>query len=128
MATYTVLRNSEKRNRSDVVIEFPVPSGDNSAIPDAVAWTAIVAEVRAVEQATPDATATVNPRKQGHTAYLASLDAGQIVEVPLSVEYDANLTNGEKVTILDAAVDAKVTEFTSEFAALYEFYGYIGGG
>ena len=128
MATYTVLENAAKSNRSNVVVEFDVPVGDNSAN---VAWRAIVAELRAVEQATPDAIATVNPRKLGHTAYLASLDAGQIVEVPLSVEYNANLSNAAKVAVLDAAVAAKVTEFTSEFASLYEFYGTertVGGG
>ena len=123
MATYTVLRNSEKRNRSDVVIEFDVPSGSNTA---GVPWQTVVAELRA---ASPNA--TVNPRKLADGPYWESLDAGQIVEVSLSVEYDANLSNGAKVVVLDAAVVAKVAEFTVEFASLYEFYGTerpVGGG
>lgn len=118
MADYTILRNSEKRNRSDVVIEFPVPGGSNTA---GVAWQTVVAELRAVEQS--DAQVTANPRKLMDGSYVASLDAGQIVEVALSVKYDANLTNAEKVAVLDAAVTVKVAEFTAEFANLYEFYG-----
>ncbi len=128
MAVYMILRNSEKRNRSEVVIEFPVPAGNNTAVPDAVAWADIVAEVRAVEQASPDAAVTINPRKLSDGPYVASLDTGQIVEVALNVEYDANLSNGQKVAVLDDAVEAKVTEFTNDFGNLYEFYGTVRGG
>ncbi len=71
---------------------------------------------------------TVNPRKLSDATHVASLDAGQIVEVSLSVEYDANLNNGQKVAVLDVAVEAKVTEFTNDFGNLYEFYGTVRGG
>ncbi len=125
MADYTILANSVKENRSDVVIEFPVPGGSNSATPTKRSWQSIVAEVRAVEQASPDATVTSNPRKVSDGPYVASLDAGQIIEVALSVEYDANLTNAEKVAVLDAAVAERVSGFTAEFASTYEFYGTV---
>ncbi len=122
MADYTILANSVKENRSDVVIEFPVPAGSNTA---SVPWQTVVAELRAVGQASPDAAVTSNPRKVSDGPYVASLDAGQIIEVALSVEYDANLTNGQKVAVLDAAVVQRVSGFTAEFASTYEFYGTV---
>ena len=115
MATYTVLANSAKENRSTVVIEFDVPVGDNSA---GVAWRTVVAEVRTED-------GSVNPREQANTAHLALLDAGEIVEITLTVEYDAGLSDAGKVAVLDTAVAEKVAEFTSEFAALYKFYGTV---
>ena len=113
MAEYTILANSAKNNRSTVVIEFSVPGGNNSA---SVAWQTIVAELRTEA-------GSVNPRKASNMTHVAALDAGTVVEISLTVDYDAGMTNGEKVTELDAAVAAKVTEFTAEFANLYQFYG-----
>ena len=113
MAEYTILANSAKNNRSTVVIEFPVPGGSNSA---SVPWQTIVAELR-------DEPGSVNPRKAFNMTHIASLDAGSVMELQLTVDYDAGMSNGEKVTVLDAAVAAKVTEFTVEFANLYQFYG-----
>jgi hypothetical protein len=124
MADYTILSNSVKQNRSEVVIEFTVPGGSNTA---GVGWQTVVAELRAQEQASPDAAVTVNPRKLTDGPYVASLDAGQIVELALTVEYDANLTNGQKVAVLDVAVADKVTKFTNDFGNLYEFYGTVRG-
>lgn len=117
MAVYTILTNAAKSNRSDVIIEFPVPASDNTV---GVPWQTIVAELR-------DEAGSVNPRKLGDAAYLAKLDAGEVYELALSVEYDAGLTDGEKLALLNAAVAEKVAEFTTEFAALYEFYGFEGG-
>ena len=115
MATYTVLVNSAKSNSSTVVIEFDVPTGSNSA---SVLWRTIVAEVRTED-------GTVNPRKQTDAPHIALLDAGEIVEILLTVEYDAGLSDADKVAELDTAVAEKVAEFTSEFAALYKFYGTV---
>ena len=117
MADYTILRNSEKDNRSDVIIEFPVPATSNTA---GVGWQTVVAEIRAAEV---DGPVTANPRKVDTVAYVAQLDAGELVEVPLSVEYNANLTDGQKVAVLDAAVAARVAAYTTEFVSLYNFYG-----
>jgi len=120
VADYTILRNSEKKNRSDVVIEFPVPATLNDA---GVAWRDVVAELRAVAQAVTDAEPTMNPRKVGDGVYLAQLDAGELIELSLSVEYDAGLSNAAKVAVLDSAVSDRVAEYTVTFADLYEFYG-----
>ncbi len=122
MATYTVLVNSELQNRSDLVIEYAVLAGSNAA---GVAWQTVVAELRAVEQTSPDAQPTSNPRKTTDAAYIASLDAGSVLEIPLSVEYDANLSNGAKVAVLDAAATDKVSAFIAAFSSLYEFYGTV---
>ena len=113
MAVYTILANSVKNNSSTVVIEFPVPAGKNTA---GVPWQTIVAELR-------DEPGSVNPRKASNMTHIAALDAGSVMEISLTVDYDAGMTNGEKVTVLDAAVAAKVTEFTVEFANLYHFDG-----
>ena len=113
MAVYTILANSSKNNRSTVVIEFEVPVGDNTA---GVSWQDIVAELR-------DESGSVNPRKVADTAHITALDAGSVMELQLTVDYDAGLTNTEKVAVLDAAVAEKVTGFTTEFANLYQFYG-----
>ena len=121
MAIYTILTNAALSNRSNVVVEFDVPTGSNSA---SVPWRTIVAEVRTED-------GTVNLRKQADTAHLALLDSGAIVEITLTVEYDANKSDAEKVAVIDAAVVEKVAKFTSEFAALYKFYGTVrtvGGG
>ena len=115
MAVYTILENAAKENRSTVVIEFDVPTGSNSAN---VPWRTVVAEVRTED-------GTVNPRKQADTPHAVLLDAGEIVEITLTVEYDAGLSDAGKVAVLDAAVAEKVAEFTSEFAALYAFYGTV---
>lgn len=116
MADYTILRNSDEDNRSSVVIEFPVPGTSNTA---SVPWQTIVAEVRAAN----GVSGTVNPRKAGDSLYITSLDVGEAVELNLRVEYDANLSDGEKLSVIDAAVAAEVAEFSAVFAAEYEFYG-----
>ena len=113
MAAYTILANSAKNNRSTVVIEFPVPGGNNSA---SVPWQTIVAELRTEA-------GSVNPRKASNMTHVAALDAGAVVEISLTVDYDAGLTNTEKVTVLDAAVAAEITRFTVEFADINQFYG-----
>ena len=113
MAVYTILANSAKNNSSTVVIEFEVPVGDNVA---GVSWRDIVKELR-------DESGSVNPRKASDTAHITALDAGSVMELQLTVDYDAGLTNTEKVAVLDAAVAEKVTGFTAEFANLYQFYG-----
>jgi len=120
MADYTILANSVKENRSDVIIEFPVPAGNNTA---GIAWRSVVAELRAVEQASPDSVVTSNPRRVSDAAYVGLLDAGSVMEIPLSVGYDANLNNAGKLAVLDAAVTAKVSEFTAGFGSTYRFYG-----
>ena len=122
MAVYTILANSAKNNRSTVVIEFPVPTGDNTA---GVAWRDIVKELRTETGVAElrNEPGSVNPRKASDTAHITALDAGSVIELQLTVDYDAGLTNTEKVAVLDAAVAAKVTEFTVEFANLYQFYG-----
>jgi len=116
MATYTILRNSKKNNSSDIVIEFTVPGGNNSAN---IPWRTIVSQVRA------DAgqTGSQNTLKAGNAAHVTKLDAGQIVEIQLTVKYDANALVADKVAALDAAATAKIAEFTSEFGSLYQFYG-----
>ncbi len=120
MADYTVIRNSEKDNRSDVVIEYVVPAtGDNSA---GLQWRAIVAEVRAASE---DVGSTLNPRKRTDSVHIAQLDNGELVELSLSVEYDAELGLAAKAAVLDSAVAARVAEFASEFASLYAFYGLV---
>ena len=116
MADYTILRNSDEDNRSTVVIEFPVPATSNTAL---VPWQTIVAEVRA---ASGD-TSTRNPRKVDDSVYVAQLDAGEIVELGLTVEYNANATDVAKLAVIDAAVTSEVASFTADFAAEYEFYG-----
>ena len=116
MAAYTILRNSVKNNRSDVVVEFDVPVSNNDA---GVGWRSVVTE----ERLDAGETGTVNTRKRGYTAHIAKLDAGKIVEILMSVEYNANLTDSEKLAVIDAAVTAKVAEFTAEFGSLYRFYG-----
>ncbi len=121
MADYTILRNSVKNNSSDVIIEFPVPGTKNSATPTKRSWQSIVAEVR-VEAGE---SGTRNPRKATDVAHIAALDAGQVVEVPLTVEYDGNSSNTAKLAVIDAAVTAKVSSFTSEFVSLYRFYGTV---
>ncbi len=113
MAAYTIIANSAKSNSSTVVIEFPVPAGNNAA---GVPWRTVVAELR-------DQVGSVNPRKVSDTGYVGSLDAGAVMEIEHTVEYDAGLSNAAKVAVLDAAVADRVAEFTTDFAALYEFYG-----
>ena len=117
--TYTILTSAALSNRSDVVIEFDVPTGSNSAVPP-VSWRDIVAEVRAV-----DSPVTINPRKLGDAAYLIKLDAGEIYELTLTVEYDANSLNAEKLAVIDDAVIEKVDKYKVEFKVLYEFYGHV---
>jgi transcription initiation factor IIF auxiliary subunit len=119
-ADYTILSTSSKNNRSSLVVEFAVPATNNSAT---VAWRDIVAELRAVEQAQADTAVTVNPRKVGDSVFVAQLDAGEIEELTMSVEYDAGLSNAGKVAVLDAAVIVRIAEYTTEFTNLYDFYG-----
>ena len=117
MAVYTILANSVKGNSSSVVIEFPVPAGDNTA---GVSWRSVVAELRSES-------GSVNPRKATDMTHVAALDAGSVMELQLTVEYDAGLSDAAKLAFLDAAVAEKVAEFTKEFAALYKFYGKVRG-
>ncbi len=116
MATYTILRNSVKNNRSDVIIEFPVPTTSNDA---GLGWRSVIAGVRAAD----GVAGSVNPLKASNASHVADLDAGRIIEIPLTVEYDAKMSNTQKVAVLDVAVIEKVASFTSEFGSLYRFYG-----
>ena len=126
MAVYTILANSAKNNRSTVVIEFPVPAGDNVA---GVPWRTIVAELRTeagvVELRTEAGSA--NPHKASNPAHVALLDAGEVMEIMLTVDYNAKLSDDEKFAVLDAAVAEKIAKFKTEFAALYKFYGEVRG-
>ena len=122
MAVYTILANSAKNNRSTVVIEFEVPVGDNTA---GVAWRDIVKELRTeagVAELRTEA-GSANPHKASNPAHVALLDAGEVMEIMLTVDYDAKLSDDEKFAVLDAAVAEKVTAFNTEFLALHKFYG-----
>ena len=122
MAVYTILTNAALSNSSTVVIEFPVPVGNNIAD---VPWRTIVAELRTeaggVELRTEAGSA--NPHKASNPAHVALLDAGTIMEIQLTVAYDAKLSDDEKFALLDSAVEAEVARFDIEFIALHKFYG-----
>jgi hypothetical protein len=115
MADYTIIRTAAFNNRSDVVAEFESPIGDNAA---GIAWEDAVAEVRLEEQSM-----SINPRKVGDQAYLVQLAQGKIIELGLSVSYDANLPDADKLLIIDAAVVDAIAIFSAEFTNIYNFYG-----
>ena len=118
--TYTILTSAAQSNRSDIVIEFDISTGSNSADPS-VSWRDIVAGLRAADPSV----GTANSRRLGDGAYLTRLDSGEVYELALSVEYDANSSDAEKLAVIDAAVTKKVEEYKIEFKVLYEFYGYV---
>ena len=122
MAVYTILANSVMSNRSTVVIEFEVPVGDNVA---GVAWRDIVKELRTEAGSAELRTeaGSANPHKASNPAHVASLDAGEVMEIMLTVDYNAKLSDDEKFALLDAAVEAEVARFDIEFIALHKFYG-----
>ena len=118
MATYTIIETSRLRNRSEVVIEFDVPSsGVNAA---GVQWRDIYAETRSFGG---NEGTSVNPRKFGSAAHLNKLDSGAVVEIPLSVEYNADLPDADKELVIDAAAAARVANFEADFQEIYRFYG-----
>ena len=118
MATYTIIKTTTLRNRSDIIIEFDVPAaGVNNA---GVQWRNVFAEIRAYEER---AGTSVNPRKQGLQAHINRLDNGTIVELSLSVSYNANLPDADKELFIDAAAAAEVANYETEFQNIYEFYG-----
>ena len=122
MAVYTILTNAALSNSSTVVIEFPVPVGDNTA---GVPWRTIVKELRTeagVAELRTEAR-SANPHKASNPAHVALLDAGKVMEIMLTVAYDAKLSDDEKFAVLDAAVEAEVVRFDIEFKALHKFYG-----
>ena len=115
MATYTILTNSPSNNSSTVVIDFPVPNGSNDA---GVPWQSVVAELRTDS-------GSINPRKEFEVAHVASLDAGEVIEIELTVEYNAKLPNDQKIAILNSAVNDEIERFTAEFSILNKFYGLV---
>ena len=122
MAVYTILTNAALSNSSTVVIEFPVPAGNNTA---GVPWRTIVKELRTEARVGELRTevGSANPHKASNLAHVALLDAGEVMEIMLTVAYDAKLSDDEKFALLDAAVEAEVARFNIEFKALHKFYG-----
>lgn len=119
MSDYTVLEQATQSNRATVVIEYAVPGGNNTA---GLAWSTVVAETRSARGETGT---TVNPRKTADAAHLAALDAGTIVEVVTSFEYNAYLSDAAKAAALDGFVAGRIAEYVNEFAARFRFYGTV---
>ena len=118
MTDYTIISNSRHRHTASVIAEYDVPgTGTNAA---SIQWRTIVADLRAFNGQTGQ---TNNPVKKDNAAYVGQLDAGEKVELTLSVEYDAASTNAEKVAVIDAAVTARIAGYVNEFQNRYEFYG-----
>lgn len=122
MADYYVVQQNDRGDTISVIIHFPVPAGNNDATPTPKAWQAIVAELRtaageAGSSQVPWATAPM----------LAALDTGSVYELAHSFQDETDnvdtLTPAQRATNLDAAVQAKIAEFTEDFAEVYQFYG-----
>lgn len=118
MADYYVIRQDDRNETISVIIHFPVPGGSNDAIPTPRTWQSIVAELRA------DAgEADTSQIPWADVTMKAALDAGTLYELPFSFQDDGKLAPAVRATNLDAAVTARISEFSADFANIYRFYG-----
>ena len=123
MATWTVIRNSLTGDSVDVVIEFPIPAGANSA---GVEWRRVVLELYNIRSDPGEFIPSINHRKYRDSNYTMKLLGGEVIELALTIPLTPSDTNAAKKATIETAVALKVTEFTAEFAQQYKFYGLTG--
>lgn len=117
MATfdYMVLRQAVKENRVTAICTYAVPGTNNAA---GIAWQTIVSQLRALDGETG-----TSLRPGGD---IVNLDLGALKEFSVTVEYDATLSNANKLTQIETLLDTEMTRLIADFASTYNFAGRTG--
>ena len=115
---YTILTQAPLENRVSAICEFAVPAGNNAA---GVGWQAIVSATRAL---TDQVGTTIKPGASA--AHITALDDGSLIELSITVEYDAKLAAGAKLTEIESLLNAEMDQRIAEFTSRYRYAGKTG--
>ena len=116
MADYILLESADKQNQVRVVAHLAVPNSNNAV---GVKWRDAVAAY--VDDTTSAVPVSILP-----AGVQANLDSGAVYEWSGTVEFDANLSNADKLAAVDTWVaDGEADEFT-RLQSILEFYGKTG--
>ena len=116
---YHILTQALDRSTASVVFHIPIPASNNSA---GISWrTAVVSE-----QGGAASIVSVLPELVG-TQEETDLKAGELFELSTVVRFESvNLTNGQRLSAIEAAFTEAVTSLVAEKQITLDFMGKKG--
>ena len=115
MANYHVLQTT-KKDRAQVAFHIAVPDENNAVavnLQDAVSQYV----------SGKDTFSQVTWLEADFASEYAQLQNGEVYEYSIMVQYDANLSNAAKLTVMDAKCTSLVTQIQNEIRDKLEFWG-----
>lgn len=108
------LKGSQQKHQIQVIFHIPIPNINNAV---AVNYRTIISKSE------PFTSSAVPDLVTNFPAEVTSLIAGALYEYTETVEYNANLTDAQKVTFIDARYTALVSIIQSRLQNEYIYWG-----
>ena len=126
MADYILLESADKQNQVRVVAHTAIPgNGPNSNNAVGVKWRdALVGWI--TSQTPGQGTTSVVPVSMLPAGVQADLDTGAVYEWGDDIDFDANLSNTDKLTEIETWVAVRDTVEFARLQSILEFYGKTG--